>query len=93
MNRRTFFFSMISLCLAAPLTAFGQKGCEPDVAPHRHFLVLAGRSGISYDNSGPAFPMLINLDADGLRLMRSAYTLSRVDACSGPSRRKSIRSL
>ncbi|HEU0177867.1 MAG TPA: hypothetical protein VFV58_26690 [Blastocatellia bacterium] len=62
MNRRTFFFSMISLCLAAPLTAFGQKGCEPDVAPHRHFLVLAGRSGISYDNSGPAFPMLINLD-------------------------------
>src|SRR5215813_9459081 len=62
MNRRTFFFSMISLCLAAPLTAFGQKGCEPDVVPHRHFLVLAGRSGMSYDNSGPAFPMLIKLD-------------------------------
>ena len=62
MKRRMFFFSMISLCLAAPMAAFGQKGCEPDVEPHHHFLVLAGRSGMSYDKSGPAFPMLIKLD-------------------------------
>ncbi|HEY7181800.1 MAG TPA: hypothetical protein VIC84_10300 [Blastocatellia bacterium] len=64
MKRRTFFFSLISLCLVAQAPAFGQKGCEPDVEPHRHFLVLAGRSGMFYDNSGPAFPMLIKLDGE-----------------------------
>jgi hypothetical protein len=64
MNRRTFFFSLISICLAAPVTVFGQKGCESDGEPHRHFLVLAGRSGTFYDNSGPAFPMLIKLDGE-----------------------------
>jgi hypothetical protein len=64
MKRRTFFFSLISICLAAPVTVFGQKGCESDGEPHRHFLVLAGRSGTFYDNSGPAFPMLIKLDGE-----------------------------
>jgi hypothetical protein len=64
MKRRTFFFSLISVCLAAPVMAFGQKGCESDGAPHRHFLVLAGRSGTFYDKSGPAFPMLIKLDGE-----------------------------
>jgi hypothetical protein len=64
MKRRTFFFSLISICLAAPVTAFGQKGCESVGEPHRHFLVLAGRSGTFYDNSGPAFPMLIKLDGE-----------------------------
>lgn len=64
MKRRTFFFSLISLCLAAPVTAFGQKACESDGEPHRYFLVLAGRSGTFYDNSGPAFPMLIKLDGE-----------------------------
>src|SRR5262245_52627008 len=64
MYRRTFFFSLITLCLAAPVTAFGQKGCEADGEAHRHFLVLAGRRGTFYDNSGPAFPMLIKLDGE-----------------------------
>jgi hypothetical protein len=64
MQRRTFFFSLISLCLAAPVTAFGQKGCESDGEPHRYFLVLAARNGTFYDNSGPAFPMLIKLDGE-----------------------------
>lgn len=64
MKRRMFFFSLISLCLAAPVTAFGQKGCESDGEPHRYFLVLAGRSGTFYDNSGPAFPMLIKLNGE-----------------------------
>lgn len=32
------------------------------VDPHRYFLVLAGRSRTFYDNSGPAFPMLIKMD-------------------------------
>jgi hypothetical protein len=62
MKRRMFFFSLISACLAAPITAFGQKGCESMGEPHRHFLVLAGRSGTFYDKSGPSFPMLIKLD-------------------------------
>ena len=47
-----------------PCTAFGQKGCESDGEPHRYFLVLAGRKGTFYDNSGPAFPMLIKLDGE-----------------------------
>lgn len=64
MKRRTFFFSLISLSLAAPVTALGQKGCESDGEPHRYFLVLAGRKGTFYDNSGPAFPMLIKLDGE-----------------------------
>ena len=64
MKRRTFIFSLTSLSLAAPVTAFGQKGCESDGEPHRYFLVLAGRKGTFYDNSGPAFPMLIKLDGE-----------------------------
>ena len=64
MNRRLFFFSLMSVSLVAPVTAFGQKGCESVGEPHRHFLVLAGRSGTFYDKSGPAFPMLIKLDGE-----------------------------
>jgi hypothetical protein len=64
MKRRMFFFSLISVCLAAPATAFAQKGCEFAGEPHRHFLILAGRSGTFYDKSGPAFPMLIKLDGE-----------------------------
>lgn len=64
MKRRTFIYSLPSLSLAAPVTAFGQKGCESDGEPHRYFLVLAGRKGTFYDNSGPAFPMLIKLDGE-----------------------------
>jgi hypothetical protein len=59
-----FFFSLLSLCLAAPAAALGQKRCESDGELHRYFLVLAGRDGIFYDKSGPAFPMLIKLDAE-----------------------------
>ena len=70
MKRQTFFFLLISLCLAAPVTAFGQKGCESDGERGRYFLVLAGRRGTFYDKSGPAFPMLIKLDGE----------LTRVDA-------------
>ena len=68
MYRRTFFFSLITLCLAAPVTAFGQKRCEADGEAHRHFLVLAGRRGTFYDNSGPAFPMLIKLDGEQVQV-------------------------
>jgi hypothetical protein len=64
MKRRTFILSLTSLSLAAPVTAFGQKGCESDGEPHRYFLVLAGRNGTFYDKSGPAFPMLIKLDGE-----------------------------
>lgn len=64
MKRRMFFFSLISLCMAAPVTAFGQKGCESDGEPHRYFLVLASRKGTFYDKTGPAFPMLIKLDGE-----------------------------
>jgi hypothetical protein len=64
MKRRMFFFSLISLCMAAPVTVFGQKGCESDGEPHRYFLVLASRKGTFYDKTGPAFPMLIKLDGE-----------------------------
>lgn len=64
MKRRMFLFSLISACLVAPVTASGQKGCESIGEPHRHFLVLAGRSGTFYDKSGPTFPMLIKLDGN-----------------------------
>jgi hypothetical protein len=64
MKRRTFIFSLTSLSLAAPVTAFGQKGCESDGEPHRYFFVLAGRKGTFYDSSGPGFPMLIKLDGE-----------------------------
>ena len=30
--------------------------------PNQYFLVLAGRSGVSYDRSGPTFPILIKSD-------------------------------
>jgi hypothetical protein len=64
MTRRTFFFSLIALSLAAPVTAYGQKGCESDGERGRYFLVLAGQRGTFYDKSGPAFPMLIKLDGE-----------------------------
>jgi hypothetical protein len=64
MQRRMFFSSLISTGLAAPVAAFGQKGCESDGEPHRYFLVLASRNGTFYDKSGPAFPMLIKLDGE-----------------------------
>jgi len=32
------------------------------VDPHRYFIVLAGRMGTFYDNSGPTFPMMIKTD-------------------------------
>jgi hypothetical protein len=64
MKRRMFTFSLLSLSLAAPVAAFDQKVCESDGEPHRYFLVLASRRGTFYDNSGPAFPMLIKLDGE-----------------------------
>lgn len=43
-----------------------KSGYEPTrwvkVDPNRYFIVLAGRSGVFYDLSGPAFPMLIKMD-------------------------------
>ena len=55
------------------VTAFGdtsfrtlKSGSAPirwlRVDPFRYFLVLAGRRGVFYDGSGPAFPMLIRTD-------------------------------
>jgi hypothetical protein len=34
------------------------------VDSHRYFIILAGRKGTFYDLSGPAFPMLIQIDSD-----------------------------
>jgi hypothetical protein len=39
--------------------------CERDVVeagPPRHLLVLAGRTGVFHDGSGPAFPILVRTD-------------------------------
>lgn len=35
------------------------------VDPNRYFIVLAARSGVFFDRSGPAFPMLIKVDTQG----------------------------
>jgi hypothetical protein len=35
---------------------------------HRHFIVLAARTGTFYDGSGPAFPMLIRTDGHDLQI-------------------------
>jgi hypothetical protein len=45
---------------------FARPGSAPSrwvrVDPNRYFIVLAGRMGTFYDNSGPTFPMMIKID-------------------------------
>jgi len=36
--------------------------------PNRYFVVLAARTGVFYDRSGPAFPMLIKVDGQQTRI-------------------------
>ncbi|HSB11713.1 MAG TPA: hypothetical protein VLM38_19645 [Blastocatellia bacterium] len=36
--------------------------------PNRYFVVLAGRTGVFYDRSGPTFPMLIKVDGQQTRI-------------------------
>jgi hypothetical protein len=64
MKRRAFFFAPVFGYAAAQGTVLAQKPCQSEIASvgsHRYFLVLAGRSGIFYDHSGPTFPMLIKI--------------------------------
>ena len=63
MKLSLLFASITLICMTA--TGFGQKKCELNnhkVDQSRYFIVLAGRSGVFYDRSGPTFPMLIKLD-------------------------------
>ncbi len=45
---------------------FARPGSAPSrwvrVDPNRYFMVLAGRMGTFYDNSGPTFPMMIKME-------------------------------
>lgn len=59
----------LALCLTAPGLALAARACEAEanwVADDstRHFVVLAGRSDLFYDASGPSFVMLIKTAAD-----------------------------
>jgi hypothetical protein len=38
------------------------------VDPNRYFIVLAARNGVFFDRSGPAFPMMIKVDGQGVRI-------------------------
>ena len=67
----------VVMCAGVSRAASAQNPCTPDLAggaapaggarveTDRHFIVLAGRSGTFYDQSGPAFAML--LKASGLQ--------------------------
>lgn len=52
--------------------------------PHRYFLVLAGRSGIFYDRSGPTFPMLIKTDGSQTEVAAVGIYSSKGQASFGP---------
>lgn len=57
------------LCVSAPGLLFAASSCEDEAkwtgpGANRHFMVLAGRSDVFYERSGPAFVMLIKSAAD-----------------------------
>ncbi len=57
------------LYFGASAPAFAATACEEEArwvgdGSTRHFVVLAGRSNVFYDSSGPAFVMLIKTTAD-----------------------------
>jgi hypothetical protein len=57
------------LCIGASAPALAATACEEEVrwvgdGATRHFVVLAGRSNVFYDSSGPAFVMLIKTTRD-----------------------------
>ncbi len=59
-------------CLHAP-AVFGAESCEAEANwkasdAERHFVVLAGRSGVFHENSGPTFVMLIRRAGDEVDL-------------------------
>src|ERR1044071_275666 len=55
---------LVLVCLYLPRMLLAADACEADArwvpSPgQQHFMVLAGRTGVFYDRSGPAFVMLI----------------------------------
>ena len=62
----------ILACLIVAMTTVAPRGCkEQEPAPpddDHYFVVLAGRSGLFYDRSGPAFSMLIKATAGETRM-------------------------
>src|SRR5262245_31452924 len=58
-------FLILALLLAAPVHAADVCALEAQAKPAtgaRHFLVLAGRTGVFFERSGPTFVMLIRAD-------------------------------
>jgi hypothetical protein len=70
MNRSGWLRAVALLsCIGASAPAAAATACEDEArwkgdGSTRHFVVLAGRSGVFYDSSGPAFVMLIETKAD-----------------------------
>lgn len=70
--RRTILhlFALASLLLVGlPGSLLAASGCEDEAKQTaadstRHFMVLAARSGVFYERSGPAFVMLMKVGAD-----------------------------
>lgn len=58
-------FDEVSFTCARPGAAPARWVRDDD---HRHFIVLAARTGTFYDRSGPAFPMLIRTDGRALQI-------------------------
>ena len=58
-------FDEVSFTCARPGAAPARWVRDDD---HRHFIVLAARTGTFYDQSGPAFPMLIRTDGRALQI-------------------------
>jgi hypothetical protein len=60
---------MVALAACAPIAGFAADDCADEAAVEasgeRHFVVLAGRSDVFYNGSGPAFVMLQRLDPVG----------------------------
>jgi hypothetical protein len=57
------------LCASVPGVLFAASPCEQEAKwvgtdSNRHFMVLAGRTGVFYERSGPTFVMLIKTAAD-----------------------------
>lgn len=71
MRRSTVWLRRLALlvCVSAPGLLFSASACEEEAkwVPEdstRHFMVLAGRTEVFYDRSGPTFVMLMKMSAD-----------------------------
>src|SRR5262245_50920052 len=61
--------ALLVLCACAPALVAAKSACDEEVAASRshtpvHFMILAGRDGVFYDRSGPAFVILMKAGAD-----------------------------